>query len=149
MPSIIPLCHRSLPSTIPLSSFFFVSMVFSLLPLHCALPLPLFFPIYYCFLPSIEPLSPLPLLFAITLCHLPSLSLPSHHTFSFLGLGFSLFPCAKNHSHLPLFPQVFFFLSMVFSSLPLCVPLCHCFFPSNYFCYFFVHSFFRRIYRYS
>jgi hypothetical protein len=56
-----------------------------------------FFPLYWTSLPSV-----------ITLSHLPSLSLLNHHTFSFLGLGHFLFPCAKNHSHMPLFLQVFF-----------------------------------------
>jgi hypothetical protein len=46
-------------------------MVFSSLPLRCALLLPLFFPIYCHFLPSIEPLN-FPSSIALCHCSLPS-----------------------------------------------------------------------------
>jgi hypothetical protein len=60
-----------------------------------------------------------------------SFSLPNHHTFSFPRLGLSFFPCAKNHSHLPLFPQVFFFhgffpSTIAFFLLPNLFPLYYC-----------------------
>jgi hypothetical protein len=107
----ISLCCQSFPSTIALSLLPFLLQVFfafhGFLPSTIALCAPFaivlshllsFFPLYWTSLPS-----------AIALSDLLSLSLLSHHTFSFLGLRFFLFPCAKNHSHLPLLPQVFFF----------------------------------------